>query len=115
MHVSWSLLFMTADVALQAVEMTGDIGKDNVVVHLDTYHMNIEENSMEQAVRTAGDKLGCGCAACAPENVARFIMQHGFDLVHNHALLRSGHAQSMSLAMLPGRCACEAFASAWET
>ena len=44
--------------AMQAVELIGDLGKDNVVVHLDTYHMNIEENSMEQAVRTAGDKLG---------------------------------------------------------
>ena len=44
--------------------MIEDIGKDNVVAHLDTYHMNIEENSMEQAVRTAGAKLGWGCAAC---------------------------------------------------
>ena len=77
--MSW-LLFMMADVASQAVEMIGDIGKDNVVAHLDTYHMNIEENSMEQAVRTAGDKLGCGCAACVPDSVALFIMQHGFDL-----------------------------------
>jgi hypothetical protein len=42
--------------------MIGDVGMDNVKVHLDTYHMNIEENSMEQAVLTAGDKLGCAPA-----------------------------------------------------
>ena len=39
--------------------MIGDIGMDNVTIHLDTYHMNIEENSMEQAIQAAGDKLGC--------------------------------------------------------
>jgi sugar phosphate isomerase/epimerase len=29
-----------------------------VTIHLDTYHMNIEENSMEAAVKDAEDKLG---------------------------------------------------------
>lgn len=43
---------------LQAKELIGDIGMDNVTIHLDTYHMNIEENSMEQAIQAAGDKLG---------------------------------------------------------
>lgn len=43
----------------QAKELIGDIGMDNVTIHLDTYHMNIEENSMEQAIQAAGDKLGC--------------------------------------------------------
>ena len=47
----------------QAVELIGDLGMDNVRVHLDTYHMNIEENSMEQAALTAGDKLGCAASA----------------------------------------------------
>jgi len=42
----------------QAKELIGDIGMDNVTIHLDTYHMNIEENSMEQAIQAAGDKLG---------------------------------------------------------
>lgn len=45
--------------SLQAREIVEDIGLDNVTIHLDTYHMNIEENSMEQAVAAAGDKLGC--------------------------------------------------------
>ncbi|KAK9909828.1 hypothetical protein WJX75_008097 [Coccomyxa subellipsoidea] len=44
--------------AQQARELIGDIGMDNVTIHLDTYHMNIEENSMEQAIQAAGDKLG---------------------------------------------------------
>jgi D-psicose/D-tagatose/L-ribulose 3-epimerase len=43
---------------VQARELVEDIGLDNVTIHLDTYHMNIEENSMEQAVEAAGDKLG---------------------------------------------------------
>ena len=45
--------------------MIGDVGMDNVKVHLDTYHMNIEENSMAQAVLTAGDKLGCAPSAAS--------------------------------------------------
>lgn len=31
----------------------------NVKVHLDSYHMNIEENSMHEAVATCGESLGC--------------------------------------------------------
>lgn len=38
--------------------MLADINRDNVLVHLDTYHMNIEEVSMAAAVATCGDKLG---------------------------------------------------------
>ena len=44
--------------ALQARALIDDVGMDNVTIHLDTYHMNIEENSMEAAVKDAGDKLG---------------------------------------------------------
>ena len=40
------------------MELLADINMDNVVVHLDTYHMNIEEKSMEDAVKVCGDKLG---------------------------------------------------------
>lgn len=45
---------------MQARALIDDIGMDNVTIHLDTYHMNIEENSMEQAVKDAEDKLGWG-------------------------------------------------------
>ena len=44
--------------ALQARAMIDDVGMDNVTIHLDTYHMNIEENSMEAAIKDAEDKLG---------------------------------------------------------
>ena len=30
----------------------------NAKIHLDTFHMNIEENSIQEAILTAGDKLG---------------------------------------------------------
>ncbi|KAK9790359.1 hypothetical protein WJX73_006466 [Symbiochloris irregularis] len=44
--------------AAQAMDMVADVGADNVVVHLDTYHMNIEEASVQRAVKLCGDKLG---------------------------------------------------------
>ncbi len=34
------------------------IGADNIVVHLDSYHMNIEENSMQGAIADCGPRLG---------------------------------------------------------
>lgn len=42
----------------QAVEMCKCIGAPNVKVHLDTYHMNIEEADFEHAIIEVGDYLG---------------------------------------------------------
>jgi D-psicose/D-tagatose/L-ribulose 3-epimerase len=42
----------------QAVDYIAETGADNLYVHLDTYHMNIEESGMFEPVLTAGDKLG---------------------------------------------------------
>jgi len=42
----------------QALEMIKDIGEPNVVVHLDSYHMNIEEQDLVSPVLEAGNKLG---------------------------------------------------------
>lgn len=42
----------------QALEMINDIGEPNVVVHLDIYHMNIEEQDLVSPVLEAGNKLG---------------------------------------------------------
>jgi len=42
----------------QTVEYIGEVGSPNVVVHLDSYHMNIEEPDFRQPVLDAGDKLG---------------------------------------------------------
>jgi D-psicose/D-tagatose/L-ribulose 3-epimerase len=49
-----SCLINTAE---QAVAMTDRIGLANVGVHLDTYHMNIEEKDWAVPVHTAGKKL----------------------------------------------------------
>ncbi len=39
--------------------MVADVGAPNIAVHLDSYHMNIEEDAMALAVAACGDKLGC--------------------------------------------------------
>jgi D-psicose/D-tagatose/L-ribulose 3-epimerase len=44
--------------ASQGVEMCKRIGAPNVRVHLDVYHMNIEESDIQQAVLETGDYLG---------------------------------------------------------
>jgi D-psicose/D-tagatose/L-ribulose 3-epimerase len=42
----------------QALAMIDDIGADNVVVHLDAYHMNIEEGDLAGPVLECGERLG---------------------------------------------------------
>lgn len=42
----------------QALEMIKDIDESNVLVHLDIYHMNIEEQDLVSPVIEAGNKLG---------------------------------------------------------
>ena len=44
--------------AAQCAEFCEDVGRKNVVVHLDSYHMHIEEAGFEGAVRAAGCRLG---------------------------------------------------------
>ncbi len=41
----------------QAVEMVERVGADNVFVHLDTYHMNIEEKGIAQGILDAREHL----------------------------------------------------------
>lgn len=43
--------------AAQVVRMVDEVGHPQVKVHLDTFHMTIEENSIEQAIRAAGPRL----------------------------------------------------------
>jgi len=47
-------LINTCEQALKLIEM---IDEDNMRIHLDTYHMNIEEKSFYEATKLAGDKL----------------------------------------------------------
>ena len=42
----------------QTVEYIREVGSDNLVVHLDSYHMNIEEKDFREPVFDAGDLLG---------------------------------------------------------
>src|ERR687884_180383 len=44
--------------ARQVLALADDIGEDNVLLHLDTYHMNIEEDDLVRPVREVGDRLG---------------------------------------------------------
>ncbi|WP_256840552.1 sugar phosphate isomerase/epimerase family protein [Ornithinimicrobium faecis] len=44
--------------AREALRLADDIGEDNVFIHLDTYHMNIEESNFIQPVLDVGDRLG---------------------------------------------------------
>ncbi|MGV0875626.1 sugar phosphate isomerase/epimerase family protein [Martelella sp. FLE1502] len=44
--------------AEEGVAFVRDVGKSNVKVMLDTFHMNIEEDSFSAAIRTAGPLLG---------------------------------------------------------
>jgi D-psicose/D-tagatose/L-ribulose 3-epimerase len=43
--------------AAQALEIVHEVGAPNLGVHLDTYHMNIEEDDFDEPVRLCGDKL----------------------------------------------------------
>lgn len=44
--------------ARQALELIAEVGTDNLKVHLDTYHMNIEEANFLTPVLACGDRLG---------------------------------------------------------
>lgn len=48
-------LFNSVDEAIAYVDA---VGSPNVKIHLDTFHMNIEEDNIEEAILRAGDKLG---------------------------------------------------------
>jgi D-psicose/D-tagatose/L-ribulose 3-epimerase len=43
--------------ATQALAFVGEVGAPNLGVHLDTYHMNIEEDDFDEPVRLCRDKL----------------------------------------------------------
>jgi D-psicose/D-tagatose/L-ribulose 3-epimerase len=42
----------------QALAFLAEVGAPNATVHLDTYHMNIEEPGMAEAIQTCGEHLG---------------------------------------------------------
>lgn len=44
--------------AAEALALADEVGADNLVVHLDTYHMHIEEGGMGHPVHECGSRLG---------------------------------------------------------
>jgi D-psicose/D-tagatose/L-ribulose 3-epimerase len=44
--------------ARDALRLADDVGAENVTIHLDTYHMNIEEDDLVRPVLEVGDRLG---------------------------------------------------------
>lgn len=44
--------------AAQGLKLIEDVGSNSLLLHLDTYHMNIEEKDSAQAILSAGKKLG---------------------------------------------------------
>ncbi len=42
----------------QAIDLVGDVDHPALKIHLDTFHMNIEEKDLGQAIRNAGSLLG---------------------------------------------------------
>ncbi|TPW74765.1 sugar phosphate isomerase/epimerase family protein [Schumannella soli] len=44
--------------AADALRLADDIAADNVLIHLDTYHMNIEEDDLVRPVHLVGNRLG---------------------------------------------------------
>ncbi|MFK0334692.1 sugar phosphate isomerase/epimerase family protein [Rhizobium sp. NPDC090275] len=42
----------------QGLAYIRDSGSDNIYLHLDTFHMNMEEEDPAQAIRLAGDRIG---------------------------------------------------------
>lgn len=44
--------------AREALRLADDVGADNVFIHLDSYHMNIEEDDFASPVVEVGDRLG---------------------------------------------------------
>ncbi len=43
---------------IEGLAFLEEVNRPNTFIHLDTYHMNIEEDGMEKSVIAAGDKLG---------------------------------------------------------
>lgn len=70
----------------QGMKMISDVNSESLMLHLDTYHMNIEEKNSSKAILNAGEKLGhfhaCGCDRGTPggdhinwENISSSLKQ----------------------------------------
>jgi D-psicose/D-tagatose/L-ribulose 3-epimerase len=48
----------TCTLAEHALELVEEVGAPNLTILLDTYHMNIDESSIPEVIRTVGSRLG---------------------------------------------------------
>ncbi len=75
--------------ARDCLRLADDIGADNVVIHLDTYHMNIEESDLVTPVYEVGDRLGY---VHIGENHRGYLGAGSLDFAgFFHALTRTGY------------------------
>ena len=74
----------------QACAIIAATGVDNIVVHLDTYHMNIEEGDLAGCIERCGSKVGLRPCRREPPRLSR----HGHREFLNYlpALARIGYA-----------------------
>ncbi len=74
----------------QALKLVKAVGAKNVKIHLDTFHMNIEEKNQAEAIRKAGNLLGhfhaCGTDRGTPGNdsldwkpIVKALKEIGYD------------------------------------
>jgi len=74
----------------QALNMLADVGSPNLLLHLDTFHMNIEQKDQAAAIRKAGKLLGhfhaCGSDRGTPgkdhidwKGIAAALKEVGYD------------------------------------
>ena len=76
--------------ARQTVEFIHELGADNVLLHLDTFHANLEESDQATAVRDAGELLGYIHAA---ENHRGYLGSGSIDWPNLfRELVRSGYS-----------------------
>lgn len=87
------------------------VGCRNVKIHLDSYHMNIEENSMQEAVAVCGESLGCaptmqfGSPCMKQRNVWEFCLIDSTCQNHPGELYSSGaHRHLLSLLNVCPQC-----------
>ena len=87
----------------QALRLADRIGLDNVMVHLDSYHMNVEEKSFYEATRLRARRLGRHLPGAEGERLSR-PHRHGGLLRHHRQHVHLGVAEARPLRRrLPAR------------
>ncbi|MDR1534795.1 MAG: sugar phosphate isomerase/epimerase [Planctomycetota bacterium] len=84
--------------AREGLEYIKPLASGNLKLHLDTYHMNIEEADMTEAIRACGDRLGYFHVA---ENTRRYVGSGAIDFAKVFSALKDiGYRGYVSLECL---------------